>query len=399
MPIPNCKLPDPAVLYKELAHDGIAIYIREACEYLTGGDAKSCINHLNRAVAKDVASPWGWIVAATAHCQLGNYKMAIEISNKGLRYSGDNSHLFDCLGVAHAGLGDLATAQHHFHKAIHTNPHNSNSIVNLTNVHLAQQAIDTAFKVIEQGLQKNPDHAEIRHLYIQLHPAWASTLENERIRIRPRTAQDDPFIMACYANQHFMNNYNRYLADTFRQSKSSTNPDFKNRLNVYKNKCIQWIIEKTNHTAPSTCKTMPIGLASLAAIEISHRRAEILLGFPDTRFNGSGIPLTAMLMIMDFAFNTIGFNKLTSIVYATNERAQKSTLALGFKQEGFFKKHLFDHKLNIWLDTYQNGILAEEFRSNIQLVKLSTRLMKTHLNLTQPRSLFSKLDSTKNPTD
>lgn len=397
MPSPNCKLPDPATLYKNHPAEIIPAYIREASDYLSHGDAKSCIEHLNRAPVKDIASPWGWIVAATAHCQLGHHKMAIGVATKGLQHAGENSHLFDCLGVAHAGLGDLIAAQNHFQQAIKTHPNNGNSIINLINIHLARNAIDAAFKVAEQGLQKNPGHVEIGQLYIQLHPAWASPLENGTIRIRPRTALDDPFLMQCYANEDFMNNYNRYLASAFRKSKTTANSHLKNRLAVYKHKCVQWIVERVDRANPEQPGYTPIGLASLAEIQLTHRRAEILIGFPDAKLNGSGIPLTATLMILDFAFNTIGLNKLTSIVYAANEHAQKSTLALGFKQEGFFRKHLFDHKLNTWTDTYQNAMLIDEFKCNIRLTKFIKKLMGPHFTSTRPDSLFSKLGSTSQP--
>ncbi|MBA3756076.1 MAG: GNAT family N-acetyltransferase [Nitrosomonas sp.] len=123
-----------------------------------------------------------------------------------------------------------------------------------------------------------------------------------------------------------------------------------------------------------------------------HRRAEILIGFPNaTKFNGTRIPLTAMLMILDFAFNRIGFNKLVSIVYADNVHAQKSTLALGFKQEGVLKNHLFDRKQNRWISVYQNAMLIKEFGENIPLAKLFKKLLGCESHPNQ-LNLFRKLN-------
>lgn len=391
MPSPNCKLPDPATLFKNRDDEKIPAYIREAADFLASGDAGLCIDHLNRTPGKNVESPLGWVVAATAHCQLGNYKMAIGVSTRGLQYSGENSYLLDCLGVAYAGLGDLVTAQNYLQKAVRANPCNANSIINLTNTYLSQNDIDAAFEVLDQGLRNNPADAEIKFLYMQLHPAWAAPLENGRIRIRPRTPLDDPFVMHCYANEAFMNNYNRYLASAFRRSKATKNLHFRSRLNVYKNQCVQWVIERIDHSSPGESGYTPIGLASLAEIHVTHRRAEVLIGFPDAKLSGSGIPLAAMLMILDFAFNTIGFNKLTSIVYSDNAYAQQSTLAIGFKQEGFFKNHLFDYKSGSWLSTYQNSMLIEEFRNNSRLARVANKLLAC--NPAQERSsLFRKLD-------
>jgi|CXWL01.1.fsa_nt_gi diamine N-acetyltransferase len=391
MPTPNCKLPDPRTLYKNTGDEKIPAYIQEAGDFLASGEAKSCIDHLNLAASKNVESQWGWIVAATAHCQLGNFEMAIKVSERGLQYSGENSYLFDCSGVAYAGMGDLIHARDCFLKAVKTNPENTSSIINLANIYLSHNEIDSAFEVLDQGLKNNPADAEIKYLYIQLHPAWISPLENGRIRIRVRTPLDDPFVLHCYANEAFMDNYNRYLASAFRQSKATKNPHLRSRLNVYKNHCVQWVIERINHSNPGEPGYTCIGLASLAEIQLTHRRAEILIGFPDAKLSGSGIPLAAMLMILDFAFNTIGFNKLTSIVYSDNVYAQKSTLAIGFKQEGFFRNHLFDSKSNSWLSIYQNAMLIEEFRKNTQLAKVSKKLLG--YDPTQERlSLFGKLD-------
>lgn len=389
---PNCKLPDPLTLYKNAAHERIPVYIQEAGDLLGSGEAKACIEGLNKAGTKNVESSWGWIIAATAHCQLGNFKTAIGVATRGLQYVGENSYLLDCLGVAHAGLGDLNNAKVSFQRAEQVNPGNANCIINLANIYLLHNEIDLAVDALGHGLPANPDNTEIKDLYIQLHPVWVLPIENERIRIRARTRLDRQFVTDCYANESFMNNYNRYVASSFRQSKLQHNSYHPDRLAVYKNKSIQWVIEKIDPFNAKETQYTPLGLASLAEIHLIHRRAEILIGFPDAaKFTGTRIPVTAMLMILDFAFNRIGFNKLVSIVYADNVHAQKSTLAIGFKQEGLLKNHLFDSKQNRWISVYQNAMLIEEFGENTQLAKLSKKLLRYESHLDQ-LNLFRKLN-------
>lgn len=375
MSIPNCKLPDPATLYQQMRDAEIPAYILKAGDYLAAGEARLCVDHLNRAADKTLASPWGWIVAATAHSQLGNHKTAIDVSTRGLQCTGENSHLLDCLGVAYAGLGDLAAARMHFQKAIAADSGNANAVINLANVDLSVNQIDAAFAVLDQGLNRNPGNMEIKQLHIQLHPVWMQSLEHAGIRIRIRMPEDDWFVKACYANQAFMNNYNRYLSGAFRRSRSTRGAHLKNRLNVYKNKCVQWVVERVNTDIPGETVYTTVGLASLADIQLVHRRAEVLIGFPDSGLNGSKFRVTAMLMILDFAFNTIGFNKLASIVYSDNTHAQKSTLALGFIQEGYCKNHLFDPNVGRWLSTYQNAMLLDDFKKNIKLAHYAERLL------------------------
>lgn len=375
MPTPSCKLPDPIVLYKNAGDEKIPAYILEAGDFLASGDVKLCLDRLNHAPVKDVKSPWGWIIAATAHSQLGNHKMAIDVSMRGLRHAGENTHLLDCLGVAHAGSEDLAAAGTCFQKAVKVDSHNINGILNLINVLLSMGDADAAFTVSAQGLKNNPGNAEIRQLYVPLHPAWLQPLETENVRIRVREPKDDSFVGACYANQAFMNNYNRYLSGSFRRSRVSKGAQAGNRLVVYKNKCIQWVVERIDSTDSGDLIYTPVGLASLADIQLTHRRAEILIGFPAADFNGGKLRVSAMLMIMNFAFNTIGFNKLTSIVYSDNAHAQKSTLALGFSQEGYFKNHLFDPNSNSWLSTYQNAMLLDDFLNNNKLARYADKFL------------------------
>jgi diamine N-acetyltransferase len=67
MKTPNCKLPDPATLYKEAIHEDIPAYIQEAGNLLASGEAKACMSASIKASTKDVELSWGWIIAATAH--------------------------------------------------------------------------------------------------------------------------------------------------------------------------------------------------------------------------------------------------------------------------------------------------------------------------------------------
>lgn len=74
----------------------------------------------------------------------------------------------------------------------------------------------------------------------------------------------------------------------------------------------------------------PVGVASLADVQVGHRRAEFLLGIPHESEQLNGVGLEAALLILDFAFNRVGLNKLTSLVYLDNLAAQKTPLAWAF---------------------------------------------------------------------
>jgi diamine N-acetyltransferase len=139
-------------------------------------------------------------------------------------------------------------------------------------------------------------------------------------------------------------------------------------LHPCQTKSVDWIIYRKNSSQPA-------GIANLADINLAHRRAEFLIGLPDPEDRTRGIALEATLLILDYVFNRIKLNKLTTNVYAGNFFSQKNTLALGFTQESFLREHLVDPVHGNFLDVYGNGMTARDFRSNSRISKLSSRLL------------------------
>jgi hypothetical protein len=73
-----------------------------------------------------------------------------------------------------------------------------------------------------------------------------------------------------------------------------------------------------------------------------------------------GLSTAAMLMLFQFYFKAIKFNKLLSFVYEDNPHSLKGTLHIGFKEEGRFKKHVIDPRSNQYVNLIQTGLLAED---------------------------------------
>lgn len=46
-----------------------------------------------------------------------------------------------------------------------------------------------------------------------------------------------------------------------------------------------------------------------------HRRTEFMIGLPNPDDHARGIPLEATLLILEYAFNRIQLNKLTTIIF------------------------------------------------------------------------------------
>jgi RimJ/RimL family protein N-acetyltransferase len=83
----------------------------------------------------------------------------------------------------------------------------------------------------------------------------------------------------------------------------------------------------------------------------------------------------AMLMLYQFYFKIMKFNKLVSMVYPENIQSFKSTMHLGFKKEGDLRRHARDPKTGAFSDMVQLGLLeADAFGPGNQ--RLMQRLLK-----------------------
>ena len=125
----------------------------------------------------------------------------------------------------------------------------------------------------------------------------------------------------------------------------------------------------------------PIGIANLVEIQFVHRRAEFLIGLPNPEDHASGIGLEATLLVLDYAFNRVGLNKLTTFVYGDNIRSQQNTRALGFVQESCLREQIWEQTSGKFLDLYGNGMTLSDFRANKHLSKLSQRLLGRDITL------------------
>lgn len=133
---------------------------------------------------------------------------------------------------------------------------------------------------------------------------------------------------------------------------------------------IEWVIFRSREGSG-----VPIGLAGLTGWEPSQFRAEFLIGIFDPDEVKVGIGVEASLLVFDFAFNQQKLNKLVTYVYGSNPRAQASTLALGFRQEGHLKSHFYMGENAGFCDVFQNGMLQNAFRENARLKRLSLKLL------------------------
>ena len=127
------------------------------------------------------------------------------------------------------------------------------------------------------------------------------------------------------------------------------------------------------HWVVRDAQRQPWGLLSLCDVSLTHQRAEILMGMrPNAPL---GLTPAAMLMLYEFYFKFMKFNKLVSFIYKDNPNSLKSTLHLGFEVEGQLHQHNLDPETGQFLDVTQLGLnKGQAFSQSNQ--KLARRLLR-----------------------
>lgn len=74
----------------------------------------------------------------------------------------------------------------------------------------------------------------------------------------------------------------------------------------------------------------PVGMIHLSHIDREERTAEAGLFIGEERFSGTGIALGASLLLLDYAFGTLGLHTVSAKVKNENQTAEKYNALLGF---------------------------------------------------------------------
>jgi diamine N-acetyltransferase len=115
----------------------------------------------------------------------------------------------------------------------------------------------------------------------------------------------------------------------------------------------------------------PVGMLSLVAIDLAHRRAEsarFLIGDED-RVKGAPVAVEAMKLLYTVAFDRLGLERIHGLIEARNHLMLKWQLYLGMKEEGRLRRHyLRDEE---FVDAVALGLLVDEYR-RVSLPKMNS---------------------------
>ena len=97
-------------------------------------------------------------------------------------------------------------------------------------------------------------------------------------------------------------------------------------------------------------------------VHLRSARLSIYVGEPDVR--GAGVGTAAIELILNYAFETVGLNKVWLIVHANNQRALRTYQRVGFSLEGMLRDgFLFRGE---FVDANYMGMLRADYVRRVQ---------------------------------
>jgi len=206
---------------------------------------------------------------------------------------------------------------------------------------------ETAFELLSANL----DSAKYQNLLFENHPIWWAEVKAGICQLSRRSSKDLDFVRQIWAQKDFIYSFHRHANNLPNDSdKLAQLLDKEYLALVSESHAIHWIVKDMHGK--------PWGLLSITGISLIHKRAEVLLGILDGA--PIGLSTAAMLMLFQFYFKAIKFNKLLSFVYEDNPHSLKCTLHLGFKEEGHLRNHVIDPLSSQFVNLIQTGLLAED---------------------------------------
>ena len=102
-----------------------------------------------------------------------------------------------------------------------------------------------------------------------------------------------------------------------------------------------------------------IGMTGLINLNYRHRHAQLFVTIGEKAFWGKGYAREIVIMILGFAFEELGLEKVYLKTLPNNSKARHIYEKIGFKQEALLRKEYYIHgELN---DLFQHSLLKSEW--------------------------------------
>lgn len=106
--------------------------------------------------------------------------------------------------------------------------------------------------------------------------------------------------------------------------------------------------------------TRPIGICGLHEIHPKDRSANLGIAIGDKNYWSHGYGIETAGLLVCYGFEQLNLHRISSCVYAFNDRSFKMHLKIGFKEEGRQREAIF--KNNRYVDVIILGLLKREWK-------------------------------------
>jgi RimJ/RimL family protein N-acetyltransferase len=183
--------------------------------------------------------------------------------------------------------------------------------------------------------------------------AERKSLVGERVFLRPFSKRDLPHIQRWSADAELR----KLIGEVAPMSEAEAEKFYK-ELRADKDRVWFVIVLKRNGRV--------IGEAGLLRMFRPWRNTDMTIIIGEKDAWGKGYGTEAGHLLLDYAFNQLGFHRISIGVVAFNKRALRFWENLGFKKEGVERdEYFYDNKYS---DGIMMSILENEFRKNIERV-------------------------------
>lgn len=117
--------------------------------------------------------------------------------------------------------------------------------------------------------------------------------------------------------------------------------------------------ENTRYDAVIEADGIPVGTIGLLEIDRKNSKAEYYIAMGETAFKGKGVAKEASRLILEYAFQTLGLNRIYLFTEVENETAQKLFERVGFVREGILRQDIISHCR--YVDRIAYGFLREDW--------------------------------------
>lgn len=178
-------------------------------------------------------------------------------------------------------------------------------------------------------------------------------LEGEKVILKPVEAEDLPFLLEL--------RWDKEVTEQIIHDPISMNNQLKwfDKISQKGDLALSVFYKNPRNTTLELAGT--IGLYD---INYRHQRATLKGTRIHPKYQGSGIVFEALLLLLDYGFNTLNLQRISGDSFPENRPILQLLETFGFKEEGRLRSHYFHQGL--FKDVIQTGLLRGEFNEKMK---------------------------------